>query len=215
MSTFYRCSCWTFSYYTLYNIYYNHDENSYISIIFYSTNDDGNKVNNFLKIIYIFTFNSRAFRKACHAIIESERALYNLETFYPTLTVDEIENIADRTCTICREDMQIEQRIKRLPCQHVFHDNCLYSWFQRQQTCMLTAKRFSLYIEQQYYRSYLSNYCFTVYASTTSTYAATNTSTSTCAFCWRYFTTTTLIFFSFNYSTVTTKYECWNIADIS
>ncbi|CAF4605472.1 unnamed protein product, partial [Rotaria magnacalcarata] len=31
--------------------------------------------------------------------------------------------------------MQVQQSIKRLTCQHIFHKNCLRSWFQRQQTC--------------------------------------------------------------------------------
>ncbi|CAF5126022.1 unnamed protein product, partial [Rotaria magnacalcarata] len=31
--------------------------------------------------------------------------------------------------------MQVQQSIKRLDCQHIFHKNCLRSWFQRQQAC--------------------------------------------------------------------------------
>jgi hypothetical protein len=30
---------------------------------------------------------------------------------------------------------QQQQQIKKLPCDHIFHKNCLRSWFQRQQTC--------------------------------------------------------------------------------
>ena len=56
---------------------------------------------------------------------------------YPDLTADELSTVTDTTCIICREDMQA-QSIKRLSCQHIFHKNCLRSWFQRQQTCMHT-----------------------------------------------------------------------------
>ena len=27
------------------------------------------------------------------------------------------------------------QQCKKLPCNHIFHTNCLRSWFQRQHTC--------------------------------------------------------------------------------
>jgi len=61
---------------------------------------------------------------------------------YPDLTADELANVVDTTCIICREEMQVQQSIKRLACQHVFHKNCLRSWFQRQQTCMFIKRRF-------------------------------------------------------------------------
>lgn len=77
----------------------------------------------------------RAFRKSCSDVIESRRAIRNLNTMYPDLTAEELANVADTTCIICREEMQVQQSIKRLGCQHIFHKNCLRSWFQRQQTC--------------------------------------------------------------------------------
>lgn len=81
------------------------------------------------------TLSFRAFRKSCSDVIESRRAIRNLNTMYPDLTAEELANVADTTCIICREDMQAQQSIKRLGCQHIFHKNCLRSWFQRQQTC--------------------------------------------------------------------------------
>ncbi|CAF3910589.1 unnamed protein product [Rotaria sp. Silwood2] len=77
----------------------------------------------------------RAFRKSCNDVLESRRAIRNLNTMYPDLTADELASVADTTCIICREEMQVQQSIKRLSCQHIFHKNCLRSWFQRQQTC--------------------------------------------------------------------------------
>jgi E3 ubiquitin-protein ligase synoviolin len=41
----------------------------------------------------------------------------------------------DSVCIICREEMRATGASKRLPCTHMFHVNCLRSWFQRQQTC--------------------------------------------------------------------------------
>ncbi|CAF2453375.1 unnamed protein product [Rotaria sp. Silwood2] len=82
----------------------------------------------------------RAFRKSCTDVIESRRAIHDLNTMYPDLTAEELANVADTTCIICREDMQVQQSIKRLGCQHIFHKNCLRSWFQRQQACPICRK---------------------------------------------------------------------------
>ena len=51
------------------------------------------------------------------------------------MTPEQLSAIQDNVCIICREEMTADQQIKRLPCDHVFHKNCLRSWFQRQQTC--------------------------------------------------------------------------------
>ncbi|CAF1016579.1 unnamed protein product [Rotaria sordida] len=82
----------------------------------------------------------RAFRKSCSDVIESRRAIHDLNTMYPDLTADELANVSDTTCIICREEMQVQQSIKRLSCQHIFHKNCLRSWFQRQQACPICRK---------------------------------------------------------------------------
>ena len=36
-------------------------------------------------------------------------------------------------CTICLED--IEEDMSRLPCDHVYHGNCIQPWFQKNHTC--------------------------------------------------------------------------------
>ena len=91
----------------------------------------------FLYLLILVLEYHRAFRKSCNDVIESRRAIRNLNTMYPDLTAEELANVADTTCIICREEMQVQQSIKRLGCQHIFHKNCLRSWFQRQQTCKL------------------------------------------------------------------------------
>ena len=97
-------------------------------------------------IVFRFDFDyySRAFRKSCNDVIESRRAIHNLNTMYPNLTADELANVPDTTCIICREEMQVQQNIKRLGCQHIFHKNCLRSWFQRQQACKSLSNRYHI-----------------------------------------------------------------------
>ncbi|XP_067681229.1 E3 ubiquitin-protein ligase synoviolin-like isoform X2 [Haliotis asinina] len=74
----------------------------------------------------------RSFKKALHDVIMSRRAIRNMNTLYPDATPEELE-AGDNVCIICREEMVTSS--KKLPCNHIFHTNCLRSWFQRQQTC--------------------------------------------------------------------------------
>ena len=90
---------------------------------------------------------TRAFKKAVHDVIMSRRAIRNMNSLYPNATAEDFES-SDNVCIICREEMQAAPaaapnrvaggnaaRAKKLPCGHIFHINCLRSWFQRQQTC--------------------------------------------------------------------------------
>ena len=77
---------------------------------------------------------ARAFKKAFNDVILSRRAIHNMNTWYPDATPEELES-TDNVCIICREEMVDPSTTKKLPCNHIFHKNCLRSWFQRQQTC--------------------------------------------------------------------------------
>jgi len=75
----------------------------------------------------------RAFKKAFNDVVLSRRAIHNMDTLYPDATAEEL-SATDNVCIICREEMTASAT-KKLPCNHIFHRNCLRSWFQRQQTC--------------------------------------------------------------------------------
>jgi len=75
----------------------------------------------------------RAFKKAFNDVVLSRRAIHNMNTLYPNATAEELAE-TDNVCIICREEM-VAPSAKKLPCGHIFHRNCLRSWFQRQQTC--------------------------------------------------------------------------------
>lgn len=97
----------------------------------------------------------RSFKKSFSDVIMSRRAIRNLNIMYPDVTAEQLRNYTDTICIICREEMSNGdandnnnnnngnagnnngnmQQIKKLPCDHIFHKNCLRSWFQRQQTC--------------------------------------------------------------------------------
>lgn len=88
----------------------------------------------------------RSFKKALNDVIQSRRAIANMNSLYPNATAQELLE-TDNVCIICREEMVgttvINGQVihppsglsKKLPCGHIFHVSCLRSWFQRQQTC--------------------------------------------------------------------------------
>lgn len=88
----------------------------------------------------------RSFKKALNDVIQSRRAIANMNSLYPNATAQDLQE-SDNICIICREEMVgttiINGQVinpgsglsKKLPCGHIFHVSCLRSWFQRQQTC--------------------------------------------------------------------------------
>merc|ERR1711976_247781 len=72
----------------------------------------------------------RSFKKAFNDVLLSRRAIHNMNTLYPDATAEELA-ATDNVCIICREEMTVPSLTKKLPCGHIFHRNCLRSWFQR------------------------------------------------------------------------------------
>uniref|UniRef100_A0A914XSC5 E3 ubiquitin-protein ligase hrd-1 n=1 Tax=Panagrolaimus superbus TaxID=310955 RepID=A0A914XSC5_9BILA len=81
-----------------------------------------------------FYLTIRSFQKALNDVIQSRRAVHAMNNLFPLASAEELTQ-GDATCIICREEMTVESGAKKLPCNHIFHPNCLRSWFQRQQTC--------------------------------------------------------------------------------
>lgn len=102
---------------------------------------------NILRDVYITT---RSFINKVRDLSRYRQATRNMDQRYPNATVEEMERLSDKTCIICREEMearteaQIQARDsrqgpnetpKKLPCGHIFHFHCLRSWLERQQSC--------------------------------------------------------------------------------
>eukprot|EP00286_Rhodomonas_abbreviata_P018742 CAMPEP_0181301132 /NCGR_PEP_ID=MMETSP1101-20121128/7259_1 /TAXON_ID=46948 /ORGANISM="Rhodomonas abbreviata, Strain Caron Lab Isolate" /LENGTH=336 /DNA_ID=CAMNT_0023406413 /DNA_START=442 /DNA_END=1448 /DNA_ORIENTATION=+ len=73
------------------------------------------------------------FKKRLSDYFRYRRVIMNMNTRFPTATAEELARI-DRTCIICREEMQ-HDHAKKLPCDHVFHFDCLRSWLEENNTC--------------------------------------------------------------------------------
>ncbi|KAJ1918985.1 hypothetical protein H4219_002243 [Mycoemilia scoparia] len=108
-----------------------------------------------IRDMYITT---KSFVNKCRDWIRYRQAIYNMNRKYQTISQEELDQLNDPTCIICREDMQgppqetvlrwREQQQnggghvdvpgstpKKLPCGHIFHFNCLRGWLERQQAC--------------------------------------------------------------------------------
>lgn len=49
----------------------------------------------------------------------------------PFIVRDVISECGDSPCAICLEDFSVDCTAARLPCNHVFHDECVRRWFSR------------------------------------------------------------------------------------
>ena len=54
------------------------------------------------------------------------------------------KNIPDKNCVICQEMFNINDMVRRLPCLHTFHQNCIDKWLESNSkcpTCLFNLKK--------------------------------------------------------------------------
>ncbi|KAI0779227.1 hypothetical protein C8Q74DRAFT_1446840 [Fomes fomentarius] len=114
-----------------------------------------------LNIIRDVFVTARSFITRLRALVRYHNATRDMDRRYPDATEPELAEMSDRTCIICREEMQSRNvggaqpnapaepangqqpqqqdgpnmTPKKLPCGHIFHFQCLRSWLERQQSC--------------------------------------------------------------------------------
>ena len=107
---------------------------------------------NIIRDVYI---TGKSFYTRARDLVRYRRATKNMDERYPDATEAEMQEMTDRTCIICREEMVHTPNApangnatqntqprdgpditpKNLPCGHIFHFNFLHSWLERQQSC--------------------------------------------------------------------------------
>mmetsp|Transcript_12359 Transcript_12359/g.12384 ORF Transcript_12359/g.12384 Transcript_12359/m.12384 type:complete len:184 (-) Transcript_12359:19-570(-) len=45
--------------------------------------------------------------------------------------------LSDKSCAICMEEFQENSLIRRLNCDHIFHDHCIKHWFKMSKLCYI------------------------------------------------------------------------------
>ncbi|XP_006818872.1 E3 ubiquitin-protein ligase RNF115-like [Saccoglossus kowalevskii] len=54
------------------------------------------------------------------------------------ITKDDIDHHLD--CSVCKEDFKIEEEVRKLPCLHIFHHDCIVPWLELHNTCPVCRK---------------------------------------------------------------------------
>jgi len=92
------------------------------------------------KVIFKFYVCTRIFQST-KELIENfselnrfRKMTINLNNSMHSPTEEELENLSDRLCIICRDELTPETS-KKLHCGHVFHVACLQNWMIRQYCC--------------------------------------------------------------------------------
>lgn len=71
------------------------------------------------------------FKRRCTDFLRYRRVVATMNDLFADATAEELAE-GDRTCIICREEMEAA---KKLACGHIFHARCLQSWLKRQLSC--------------------------------------------------------------------------------
>ena len=71
------------------------------------------------------------FQRRFVEFLRYRQIIATMDERFPDATEEEL-NEGDRTCIICRDEMQ---SAKKLSCGHMFHSRCLQNWLKRQLSC--------------------------------------------------------------------------------
>ncbi|XP_071383389.1 E3 ubiquitin-protein ligase RNF126 isoform X2 [Centroberyx affinis] len=61
----------------------------------------------------------------------------------PTITITEEHVGAGLECPVCKEDYSVGENVRQLPCNHLFHNDCIVPWLEQHDTCPVCRKSLS------------------------------------------------------------------------
>lgn len=83
---------------------------------------------------------------ACKKFVENLKKLKVDEALLKTLENKESLNCVSISCSVCKDEFEIEQILIELPCNHFFHEDCILPWLKERNSC--PCCRFELPIEE-------------------------------------------------------------------
>uniref|UniRef100_A0A6Q2XA05 RING-type E3 ubiquitin transferase n=1 Tax=Esox lucius TaxID=8010 RepID=A0A6Q2XA05_ESOLU len=61
----------------------------------------------------------------------------------PTVLITQEHVGSDLECPVCKEDYSIGENVRQLPCNHLFHNDCIVPWLEQHDTCPVCRKSLS------------------------------------------------------------------------
>jgi len=58
----------------------------------------------------------------------------------PNVAVEKAHVDAKLQCSVCWEDFVLNEPVRKLPCSHLYHENCIVPWLQCHGTCPICRK---------------------------------------------------------------------------
>uniref|UniRef100_H3DCY3 RING-type E3 ubiquitin transferase n=1 Tax=Tetraodon nigroviridis TaxID=99883 RepID=H3DCY3_TETNG len=58
----------------------------------------------------------------------------------PAISITEEHVGAGLECPVCKEDYSVEETVRQLPCNHLFHNDCIVPWLEQHDTCPVCRK---------------------------------------------------------------------------
>ncbi|PIN19637.1 Anaphase-promoting complex (APC), subunit 11 [Handroanthus impetiginosus] len=53
----------------------------------------------------------------------------------PTVKISKKQVRADTTCAICKERFELGSQVRKLPCKHLYHSDCIVPWLEQRSSC--------------------------------------------------------------------------------
>lgn len=61
----------------------------------------------------------------------------------PTIIITEEHVGSGLECPVCKEDYTVGENVRQLPCNHLFHNDCIIPWLEQHDTCPVCRKSLS------------------------------------------------------------------------
>ncbi|GFP83791.1 E3 ubiquitin-protein ligase ring1 [Phtheirospermum japonicum] len=53
----------------------------------------------------------------------------------PTVKISKKHVRAESTCAVCKEKFELGSQVKKLPCKHIYHGDCVVPWLEQRSSC--------------------------------------------------------------------------------
>ncbi|KAJ3619818.1 hypothetical protein MTP99_005473 [Tenebrio molitor] len=74
----------------------------------------------------------------------SSSASSSSNTIVKIIQINSEQRNANPLCPICWENFTVEERVAELPCNHIYHQPCIATWFQANNNCPICRRDFSV-----------------------------------------------------------------------